>query len=293
MTLDKAVNSLPAKFEMFDLNDEPHPDYASWHNFLRKNTELRDEHEGVFYFGISNCNYVVFPSGFFIQNFGHNGKYVMAQVREAGVTKTEDKYRAERDDIRALLTPTMQYRPNRELATDVLIPKRPKREVIMLPDSDMGEFTYSEWEGRVKRVKAEKAHWSESRKEMVPAEPAHWVVFLAGVDKAWRELKIPLKRGRSMNVAITLACDYYKSPLLVTRYKHGYYGKVEQYKEPECCSPADNVSRCATCGQLTEVPPRHEWPKDFVPQGPDHVPPGFCSGICGPKGPAGPQGSCK
>lgn len=49
------------------------------------------------------------------------------------------------------------------------------------------------------------------------------------------------------------------------------------------------MKRCDTCGGMP-VTADNPLPADFVPAGPDHVPDGFCSGLCGPTGLAGSAG---
>lgn len=55
----------------------------SWRDFLRQ-CEVRDRADGVIAFGRTNCNYIVFPTGLLIENFGCQSRVVMAIVRERG-----------------------------------------------------------------------------------------------------------------------------------------------------------------------------------------------------------------
>lgn len=64
-------------------DDTPHPDYGTWERFL-KTCELRDEADGVKHYGRTNCNYLVFPTGELIQNFGFHGKAMMNRIRDNG-----------------------------------------------------------------------------------------------------------------------------------------------------------------------------------------------------------------
>lgn len=76
---------------------KPHPDYKGWANFLNK-CELRDEHDGVKYYGVTNCNYILFPCGTLLQNYGYHGRVMMLHIRERG----RDAYLAEiKKDYRA------------------------------------------------------------------------------------------------------------------------------------------------------------------------------------------------
>lgn len=82
----------------------PHPDYGTWENFLAT-IEKRGECRGVIYYGISNCNYIVFPDGTLVENFGYNGVSLMHKVEEFGpdlVLKQIHEHRAEFLNLLAL-----------------------------------------------------------------------------------------------------------------------------------------------------------------------------------------------
>lgn len=51
-------------------------------------------------------------------------------------------------------------------------------------------------------------------------------------------------------------------------------------------------TRCDNCGgmRITKKTMEAHWPADFKPEGPDHVPDGFCNGLCGALGAVGPPG---
>ena len=83
--------------------DEPHPDNKGWKNFIRKDCELRDEHDGVQFFGSSNCNYIVFPCGALVQNFGYHGKDLMNQIRENDKESILIKIQGIHAEIKAVL----------------------------------------------------------------------------------------------------------------------------------------------------------------------------------------------
>jgi hypothetical protein len=63
---------------------EPHPHHKGWKNFIRNCCELRDTFEGVQFFGVTNCNYIVFPCGTLVQNYGYHGRAIMNDIREKG-----------------------------------------------------------------------------------------------------------------------------------------------------------------------------------------------------------------
>ena len=62
----------------------PHEDYGGWANFLATTCEVRDQHEGTTHYGSVNCNYIVFPCGTLVSNFGFHGKALMDRVRKEG-----------------------------------------------------------------------------------------------------------------------------------------------------------------------------------------------------------------
>ena len=64
--------------------EEPHSDYGGWANFLREQCEVRDEHDGVRFFGAVNCNYILFPDGYLVRNYGYHGEALMNRIREEG-----------------------------------------------------------------------------------------------------------------------------------------------------------------------------------------------------------------
>ncbi len=78
------MENLPEKAFRTLRGDEPHPGYGGWKRFLLEHCELRDEAEGVRYYGATNCNYLVFPNGLILKNFGVNGRVVMDEVRLMG-----------------------------------------------------------------------------------------------------------------------------------------------------------------------------------------------------------------
>ena len=88
--------TLPRNLRTLD-GHEPHPSYGGWENFLRK-IELRDEHDGVLFFGSSNCNYIVFPDGTVIENFGFNGPALMSRVRDEGWQAVLASFKASRTE---------------------------------------------------------------------------------------------------------------------------------------------------------------------------------------------------
>jgi len=81
--------------------DEPHPSQGSWEEFLAK-CERRDECAGTVFYGITNCNYIVFPTGDLAQNYGYHGAALMNRIRNEGwesVLEKIKKCRAEINEI--------------------------------------------------------------------------------------------------------------------------------------------------------------------------------------------------
>lgn len=61
----------------------PHESWGNWLGFLRS-CEVRDMYRNVVFFGATNCNYILFPTGEILCNFGYHGKNVMQDVRTDG-----------------------------------------------------------------------------------------------------------------------------------------------------------------------------------------------------------------
>jgi len=81
----KSIKSVKWLKKLFTLDgSEPHPDYKGWKNFL-KTCEVRDQVRGAIFFGLTNCNYIVFPNGMIVENFGYHGRAMMKKIREKGV----------------------------------------------------------------------------------------------------------------------------------------------------------------------------------------------------------------
>jgi len=86
--------------------DEPHKSWGGWENFLTS-CEVRDEHDGVTFYGKTNCNFIVFPDGMMVQNYGYHGRVLMGRIREEGrdVVRAEiERNDAELKDMLGKLT---------------------------------------------------------------------------------------------------------------------------------------------------------------------------------------------
>ena len=64
-----------------------------------KTTDVRDQFDGVTYYGSSNCNYIVFPDGTLIENFGYHGRSLMNRIRENGVDATLNEIKEKRAEM--------------------------------------------------------------------------------------------------------------------------------------------------------------------------------------------------
>lgn len=106
-----------------------------------------------------------------------------------------------------------------------------KTEVVFVEGSNIGEFDYGVFKGWANRREPREAKWSAANQTMTPAQPACWVVNVTGVDRAWREIRLPLKRGRTLKSAIVDACNLFKSPDDI-KPVNGQFGEVIYYKEP-------------------------------------------------------------
>jgi hypothetical protein len=85
-------------------NDQPHPDWGGWENFLNF-CQVREETDGVIRYGISNCNYILFPDGSLLQNYGFHGKNVMDQCRQRGYQIVLEEIRHTIATIRKTIPP--------------------------------------------------------------------------------------------------------------------------------------------------------------------------------------------
>lgn len=101
----------------------------------------------------------------------------------------------------------------------------PHTAVVVDPDSKIGEFTYGEFSGHAAREPARQSKWDPSTQSQLPARPAHWQVFVYGSEKAWREVVVPLKKGRRLTQAIALACQQFTSPADI-QVINGQFGAI-------------------------------------------------------------------
>lgn len=70
------------------------PNGRTWEEFLTKECEIRDQAFDVIHYGVSNENFIVFPTGEFLHNFAFHGKTIMDQVRQQGWQMTLNNLKA-------------------------------------------------------------------------------------------------------------------------------------------------------------------------------------------------------
>lgn len=84
--------NLPANIHTSN-GKQPHESWGGWEGFLAS-CEIRDEHDGVRFFGKTNCNYILFPDGLLVCNYGYHGKAMMHEIRDDGREAVASKIKA-------------------------------------------------------------------------------------------------------------------------------------------------------------------------------------------------------
>lgn len=91
------------------------------------------------------------------------------------------------------------------------------------------EFVFGDFHGYVKRQPFIPSKFRDGY--MTDEQPECWSVTISGEDgRAWREILVPLKRGRSYKHAISLACSMFTSPNDIKTI-NGQFGMVLKYEE--------------------------------------------------------------
>ena len=52
---------------------------------------------------MTNCNYILFPTGDLIQNYGYNGHGLMSRIREEGQEVVLNKMKEDRAEIKRII----------------------------------------------------------------------------------------------------------------------------------------------------------------------------------------------
>lgn len=81
---------------------QPHESWGGWRNYL-SSCEHRDEYEGVVCYGRAHCNYVVFPDGTVVENYGVAGRNLMREIRDRGVEVVHEEIKSTIPLLRRLL----------------------------------------------------------------------------------------------------------------------------------------------------------------------------------------------
>ena len=62
---------------------QPHSSHGGWLSFLEKSEHRRHEY-GVILYGRTNCNYILFPDGLLVLNYGFHGRAMMDEIARLG-----------------------------------------------------------------------------------------------------------------------------------------------------------------------------------------------------------------
>jgi hypothetical protein len=81
---------------------QPHPSRGRWEDYLTT-CELRGEADGTRWYGQVNCNYLVFPNGVIVQNYGYHGRVLLDLVRREGSSKVYADLLRDRRKVQRLL----------------------------------------------------------------------------------------------------------------------------------------------------------------------------------------------
>lgn len=73
----------------------PHPSYGGWRKFL-DTLQVSSTIDGVTHYYSSNCNYILFPCGTVVENFGFWGRALMSRIADRGQRVVLAELRAKR-----------------------------------------------------------------------------------------------------------------------------------------------------------------------------------------------------
>ncbi len=87
-------------------NSQPHSSWGGWDKFLATcevRAAISTPDGDVIYYGKTNCNYIVMPNGYIVENYAFHGHNFMWRIREAGWRKVWDKVRAAHAELNELI----------------------------------------------------------------------------------------------------------------------------------------------------------------------------------------------
>lgn len=97
-------------------------------------------------------------------------------------------------------------------------------KVVFVKDSSIGEWDYGKFRGHVTRKERRPERWNPSLQTMDPVVPEHWQVAVYGVNNAWREYKLPIKRGNTRSTVVVQACEHARFPENIDTVEDTYDG---------------------------------------------------------------------
>ena len=124
--------------------DQPHSDYRGWSNFLKTVCDVRGTCKGVTYYGSTNCNYIVFPDGTLIQNFGYHGEALMRRIEAEGADAVLADTKKGHGELKRLLAMTTLDRKDFWELEVSFWPKAVEAGVRPFP-AMMFQFPMNEW----------------------------------------------------------------------------------------------------------------------------------------------------
>ncbi len=86
----------------------PHPDYPDWQSFLNT-CSIRYSIKNVVFYNKTNCNYILFPNGTLIKNFGFHGDALMSDILNSSPNIVLNKLINLNNAINSLLYPPKSY----------------------------------------------------------------------------------------------------------------------------------------------------------------------------------------
>lgn len=92
-------------FPIKEIDDsQPHESYGNWELFLSQHCQLRKECQGVRHFASVNCNYILFPNGELVRNYGFWGDTLLKEVQDTGWEATLQSCKNVLNESKAIIT---------------------------------------------------------------------------------------------------------------------------------------------------------------------------------------------